>query len=249
MGDSIFLAQFYFNYSFNVFATLDECFRFVMIALKVEKQFWLLTFGTQPQLENLLPGVAFPPSDLEEHKNEDMKDKPMHLDDKAYSDDDLGESKLFKLGKYEKAYIQSHAKDTENYIFLIKVLSKLYRSLQILSEDMTEYEASPYRMDNKEPLDFVKMPELVDLTNPNENVYNVLFGMKCANKVVRNEIAKLYGHIFYDDESSIQFTKNLIVSLNHEEFKEMMNYERILYVLLTLDDKYTKERIRNILEL
>lgn len=200
-------------------------------------------------MEQLLPGVAFPEHDLEEHKN--LEDN--HITDAfhgyEFQDDNLGEFKSFKLSKYERAYISNLSKDTEYYLFLFKIMSKLFRSCQILSESETEYAKSPYRMDNETPLGMVKLPEILDLIEPNENNMNILFGIKCTNKVIRNEVAKLYGHVFYNEEKSINFAKSMVINLNQEEFKDIINYERILYTLLTLEDDYSKERILNVLNL
>lgn len=106
-----------------------------------------------------------------------------------------------------------------------------------------EYATSPYRMDNTEPVGTVKASEIIDLIEPSENNMGILFGRKWMMKVIRNEIAKLYGHILFNEEKSVTFVKNVIVSLNHEEFKEILNYERVLFALLTLEDSLTKERI------
>lgn len=67
--------------------------------------------------------------------------------------------------------------------------------------------------------------------------------------MIRNEVAKLYGHIFFNDERSVGFVKNVVVNLNHEEFKDVINYERILYCILTLDDSFAKDRISGALTL
>ena len=104
-------------------------------------------------------------------------------------------------------------------------------------------------MDNEEPLASIQMSELNELIEPSENNLNILFNMKCSYKVIRNEVALLYGHIFWNEERSIGFAKNMIVSINHEEFKDILNYEQILYTILTLEDQYTKERINAVLNL
>lgn len=248
-GESINLAQFYFNYAFNVYADLGPEMRFVMIAFKIGMQCLAVSFGSQPSIGAMLPGVAFGPNDIVPHINLEDTLKPDAPYGYEFGDDNLGHFTSFKLGKFEKAYISNLAKDTEYYLLLFKIMSKLFRSCHILSESETEYKDSPFRMDNEEALGMIKITELNDLIEPSENNSNILFNMKCAHKVIRNEVAQLYGHIFYGVSKSISFAKNMIVSVNHEEFKDIINYERILYTLLTLKDEYFKERITSVLDL
>jgi hypothetical protein len=240
-NDSMSLSHFYFNYVFNAYANLDPELRYVMVTFKIGRQCLAVSFGSQPTLDQLLPGVIFPEQDLEEYKNSE----DIHHVDRAtdFEGDNLGHFKCFKLGKFERAFISNLAKDTESYLLLFKIISKLFRSCQILSDYSGEYALSPFRMDNVEPLGTVKASDIIDLIEPSENNMSILFSLKCSRKAIRNEIAKLYGHIFFNDERSLTFIKNVIISLNHEEFKEILNYERVLFTLLSMEDTLSKERI------
>ena len=128
-------------------------------------------------------------------------------------------------------------------------MSKLFRSCRIVNEAKVDYVKSPYRMDNEEPLGLIKISELHDLIEPSENFMNILFSMKCADKVLRNEVALLYDHIFFNEEKSILFAKSMIVNINQEDFKNILYYKQILYTVLTLEDQYTKDRINSVLNL
>lgn len=177
-GESIALAQFFFNYAFHVYAGLSPETRFVMITFRVGFQCLYVAFGTQPQLDQFLPGVAFSEADLEEHQNTPEARPQDQLIKQEFDDCDLGNFRSHKLGKYEKAYISNLAKDTEHYLLLFKIMSKLFRSCQILSDSEAKYSESPFRMDNEDPLGIVKMPEVVDLVEPSESNTNILFSMK-----------------------------------------------------------------------
>jgi len=177
-NDSIQLSQFYFNYVFNEFANLDPEIRFIMITFKVGFQCLQVSFGSQPQLDQLLPGVSFPGTDLEEYKNIDDGHHRDLAHGYEFEDDNLGNFRCFKLGKFEKAFISNLAKDTESYLFLFKIISKLFRSCQIISDAKTNYEESPYRMDNVLPLGFVNLNDVMELVDPSENNMNILFGLK-----------------------------------------------------------------------
>lgn len=223
--------------------------RFILVTFKIGYQCLNILFGSQPQTKVLLPGVEFPDTDIEEYKNNEdtvKSDSPYGFE---YEDDNIGNFKCFKLTKFEKAFISNLAKDTEYYLLLFKIMSKLFRSCRIVGEARVDYSKSPFRMDNEEPLASIQMSELNELIEPSENNLNILFNMKCSYKVIRNEVALLYGHIFWNEERSIGFAKNMIVSINHEEFKDILNYEQILYTILTLEDQYTKERINAVLNL
>lgn len=89
-------------------------------------------------------------------------------------------------------------------------MSKLMRSCQILNETKPEYEKSIYKMDNEHSLGFVPLNEFLNLVQPNESVLNVLFGMRCSCKPLRNELGKFFGHLLFEDERSITFCKSLI---------------------------------------
>jgi hypothetical protein len=74
--------------------------------------------------------------------------------------------------------ISNLGKDIEPFVFSFKVISKLVRSCQILSEARTKYEDSPYRMDNPRPIHSISIKELEGLVEPTENTVGVLFGSR-----------------------------------------------------------------------
>ena len=248
-GEATTLSHFFYFAMIHEFACLDAEIRLVLASFKMHTLCIALVFSNQPSLEQMLPGVTFGESELDfDTSTEDVFQKEM-LGSSEFEDDDLGRFKPFKLNKFERIMISNLNKDTEPFLFQFKVISKIIRSSQIINEAKPSYEESPYRMDNIGPIAHVGIPEFLSLVEPSENVCTILFGIRCNNKALRNELAKLYGHLLFNDDRSIYFCKSLISSLNQEEYKEIANYERILYTVLTLEDVHMKERVNSILNL
>ncbi len=61
-------------------------------------------------------------------------------------------------------------------------------------------------------------------------------------KPLRNELAKFFGHLLYNDDRSIPFCKNLIIAINDSDYSEIQYYEKILLEVITMNDKFRKER-------
>lgn len=59
---------------------------------------------------------------------------------------------------------------------------------------------------------------------------------------MRNELAKFYGHLLYDDERSVDFLKKMLLLLNDSQYYEIQFYERIISSVMNMDDRYRKER-------
>lgn len=199
-------------------------------------------------MDTLVPGVKFAEGELELDQSDDGIEKKSLISNE-HSDDDLGSFKCYKLNKFERVVISNLNKDIEPFLYQFKLMSKLMRSCQILNEVKPNYEDSPFRMDNTKPLGFVPLNEFVNLVQPNESVLNVLFGMRCINKPLRNELGKLFGHLLFQDERSVTFCKSLISNLNEDEFYEVPQYEQILFHLFTMQDHYSKERADSCLNL
>jgi hypothetical protein len=53
----------------------------------------------------------------------------------------------------------------------------------------------------------------------------------------------------FNDERSTNFWRHLITSINHEEFKDVTNYERVMFTVLTLKDSLIEERVSGVLDL
>ena len=128
-------------------------------------------------------------------------------------------------------------------------MSKIMRSLQVLNEAKPDYKDSPFKMDNSEPLGYLPIDDVYALIQPNDSVLKVLFGMRCANKALRNELGSLFGHLLFNDERSISFSKTLISAVNDATFNDIHNYERILFRMFTMNDSYKKERLEGCLKL
>ena len=77
----------------------------------------------------------------------------------------------------------------------------------------------------------------------------MLFGSRWSSKPLRNELAILYGHALFNDERSTAFWKLLVTSINQEEFKDVTNYERVMFTVLTLKDSLMEERVSGVLDL
>lgn len=60
-------------------------------------------------------------------------------------------------------------------------------------------------MSNIEPVGRVSIAEVQSLIEPSENVQNVLFGSRCVNKPLRNELGRMFSHLLFEDERSILF--------------------------------------------
>ena len=181
-------------------------------------------------MEELVPGVVF--------SEEDLNLERIPSDE----GDDLGNFKPLRLSKFDKIIISNLTKDIESFLYTFKLMSKLVRSCQILNETKPAYNSSPYRMDNEEELGYVPIGDMTSLVQPNESVMKVLFGMRCSNKALRNEIGKLYAHVLFNDDRSIVFCKTIIHAINDATFDDLQNYERVLFCFLTMEDEYNNKR-------
>jgi hypothetical protein len=229
------------------FAWLSEDTRDFMLIFKYAKFWTSLLFGVWYTIEGLLPDVS-----LSNNQDVEMKEEFEIIpgaDDKKFEDTNLGNFISYNLSKYELIRISNYNKDSVNYLFLIKLLSKLLRSWEIRGESKLGYEDSPFKMNNEKPLDLIELDEMQELIVPTENNLNILMVNKCNNKPLRNELALLYGHLLYDEECSIKLFKQLLQNLNHVDYKEIINFERILKVQLSMKDSLHKDRINTFLEL
>lgn len=161
-----------------------------------------LAFSQNPSLDELIPGIKFGAQELDlEYRATETGTQDMEISD-DFEDDNLGKFKAFKMNKYEKVMVANLAKDIEPFLYEFKLMSKLVRSCEVKSEANSKYADSEFKMDNPSPLWMVAIPEFMSLVEPNENVVNVLFGMRCYSKPLRNELAKFYGHLLFNDERS-----------------------------------------------
>lgn len=209
-GEASSLSHFFYFAMIHEFACLDAEIRLVLASFKMHTLCMNLVFSSQPSLDQMLPGVIFGESELDfDASTEDVFQKET-LGISEFDDDDLGRFKPFKLNKFERIMISNLNKDTEPFLFQFKVISKIMRSSQIINEAKPKYEESEHRMENTSPIGHVGIPEFLSLVEPSENVCNILFGIRCNNKGLRNELAKLYGHLLFNDERSIYFCKSLI---------------------------------------
>lgn len=195
------LSQFYFYSIFDEFATLSADFRYIMLSFKVHSMLLMASFSNHTSLDQLLPNVVFLDNEMD---HDAVYEDSLHKDSKyENSDDDLGKFRQFKLSKFEHVVISNLGKDVEPFLFIFKVISKLVRSCSIQSESKTNYEDSQYKMDNASPLAVIHLRDFTNIVDPSENTMNVLFGIRCINKPLRNELAKLYGHLLFNNEKSI----------------------------------------------
>jgi hypothetical protein len=104
-------------------------------------------------------------------------------------------------------------------------------------------------MDNLRPIQSISIRELDGLVDPADSTVGVLFGSRCTSKPLRNELAKLYGHALFNDDRAAALCKLLVTSINQEEFKDVANYERVLFTVLTLKDALMAERVSGVLDL
>jgi hypothetical protein len=167
-------------------------------------------FSSSTSLDQLVSGVKFDDGELELESHSDDLDNKQVIGVSDCADDDLGHFKAYKLNKFERIMISNLNKDIEPFLYQFKLMSKLMRSCQILNESKPEFEKSIYKMDNEQALGFVPLTEFLNLVQPNESVLNVLFGMRCSSKPLRNELGKFFGHLLFEDERSITFAKSLI---------------------------------------
>ena len=243
------LSQFFYYSIFDWFASLCVEFRMILWSFRIYTLLLTSSFGSQITIDALLSDWY--PAIKDEFENEFVLEDAHWVDihDSEFEDNNLGKFKWYKLSKFDRVVISNLAKDIEPFVFSFKVISKLIRSCQILSEVRTKYEESPYRMDNPRPINSISIKELEGLVEPTDNTVSVLFGSRWSSKPLRNELAKLYGHALFNDERSTAFWKLLVTSINQEEFKDVTNYERVMFTVLTLKDSLMEERVSGVLDL
>jgi len=94
------------------------------------------------------------------------------------NDEDFGKYHQLKLSKFEKHSLSNLSKDVDSFLYMFKLISKLVRSCQYLSESKPEYSDSPFKMDNEEPVGYVAITDVQALVSPNESVLKYLFSQK-----------------------------------------------------------------------
>ena len=142
------LSQFFYYSIFDWFASLCVEFRMILWSFRIYTLLLTSSFGSQITIDALLSDWY--PSIKDEFENEFVLEDAhwVEIHDSEFEDNNLGNLKWYKLSKFDRVVISNLAKDIEPFVFSFKVISKLIRSCQILSEVRTKYEESPYRMDN-----------------------------------------------------------------------------------------------------
>jgi len=95
-----------------------------------------------------------------------------------FNETDLGNFTVHRLNKLDQIMLQNMAKHLEPFLYEFRVMSKLIRSCQVISENVTDYASSEHRMRNVEPIGQVNLGEVQSLIDPSENVQNVLFSTR-----------------------------------------------------------------------